>query len=153
MTKPKVLVIVGSKSDLEVMSRTEEMLAKFGIHYKLEVSSAHRNPENTVKLAKTARENGYELIICGAGMAAHLPGVVASYTTLPVIGVPLIGKHLSGLDALLSMAQMPPGVPVATVALGEAGAKNAGILAARILALSDENINRKLERFKRELRK
>ena len=152
MAKQKVLIIIGSRSDLGVMSKTEEMLKKFGISYKLEISSAHRNPQNTLKLAKTAQKKGYKVIICGAGMSAHLPGVVASHTTLPVIGVPLIGKYLSGLDSLLSMAQMPSGVPVATVALGEAGAKNAGILAGEILGLSDKNLKRKLEKFKRELR-
>lgn len=153
MNKPKVLIIVGSKSDLEIMSKCEEMLAKFGIPYKLEVSSAHRNPQKTVKLAETAQEMGYKIIICGAGMAAHLPGVVASHTTLPVIGVPLKGKYLNGLDAFLSMAQMPPGVPVATVAIGETGAKNAGILAGEILSLTDKNLKRKIEKFKRELKK
>ena len=151
--KPKVLIIVGSESDLEIMSKCEEMLAKFGISYKLEISSAHRNPQKTIQLAKTAENKGYSLIICGAGMAAHLPGVVASHTTLPVIGVPLVSKHLSGLDALLSMAQMPAGVPVATVALGEAGAKNAAILAGEILSLADKNLKRKIERFKKELGK
>jgi phosphoribosylaminoimidazole carboxylase PurE protein len=153
MIKPKILVIVGSRSDLEVMSKCEEMLAKFRIPYKLEISSAHRNPQNTVRLAETAEKKGYKLIICGAGMAAHLPGVVASHTTLPVIGVPLVGKYLSGLDSLLSMAQMPAGVPVATVSLGEAGAKNAAILAGEILSLTDKNLKRKIEKFKRELKK
>jgi phosphoribosylaminoimidazole carboxylase PurE protein len=149
--KPKILIIVGSKSDLEIMSKCEEMLAKFGISYKLEISSAHRNPQKTIQLAETAEKKGYGLIICGAGMAAHLPGVVASHTILPVIGVPLVSKHLSGLDALLSMAQMPSGVPVATVALGEAGAKNAGILAGEILGLWDKNIKKELTKFKKSL--
>lgn len=154
MAKAKVLIIVGSKSDLGVMAKTEEMLKKFGIPHKLEVSSAHRNPQKTIKLAKTAEKMGYKIIICGAGMSAHLPGVVASHTTLPVIGVPLVNKHLSsGLDALLSMAQMPSGVPVATVALGEAGAKNAAILAGEILGLTDKNLKRKIEKFKKALGK
>jgi len=153
MNKAKVLIIVGSESDLEVMSKCEEVLARFGISCKLEVSSAHRNPQKTVKLAETACEMGYKIIICGAGMAAHLPGVVASHTTLPVIGVPLKGKYLNGLDALLSMAQMPAGVPVATVAIGEVGASNAGILAAEILGLSDKDVKKKIEKFKKKLKR
>ncbi|KPL04504.1 MAG: hypothetical protein AMJ73_04190 [candidate division Zixibacteria bacterium SM1_73] len=153
MSNSKILVIMGSKSDQPVMSKSMEILKKFKIPYQMEVCSAHRNPEKTKNLATSAEKRGIKVIIAGAGMAAHLPGVVASHTTLPVIGVPLVGKYLNGLDALLSMAQMPAGVPVATVAIGEAGAKNAAILAIQILALSDEKLKKRLERFKEELAK
>lgn len=153
MSTSKILIIMGSKSDQPIMSKTIEILTKFKIPYQVEICSAHRNPEKTKNLAKSAKEKGIKVIIAGAGMAAHLPGVVASHTTLPVIGVPLVGRYLNGLDAFLSMAQMPAGVPVATVAIGEAGAKNAGILAAEILGLSDKDIKKQLEKFKRELKK
>jgi len=153
MSNSKILVIMGSKSDQPVMSKSMEILKKFKIPHRMEVCSAHRNPEKTKNLAISAEKRGIKVIIAGAGMAAHLPGVVASHTTLPVIGVPLVGKYLNGLDALLSMAQMPAGVPVATVAIGEAGAKNAAILAIQILALSDEKLKKRLERFKEELAK
>lgn len=153
MQDSKILVIMGSKSDQPAMLKCIKILEKFKIPYQMEICSAHRNPERTKNLAKSAEKKGIMVIIAGAGMAAHLPGVVASHTTLPVIGVPLVGKYLNGLDAFLSMAQMPAGVPVATVAIGEAGAKNAGILAAEILGLSDKDIKKKLEKFKRELKK
>jgi len=153
MSNSKILVIMGSKSDQPVMSKSMEILKKFKIPHRMEVCSAHRNPEKTKNLAISAEKRGIKVIIAGAGMAAHLPGVVASHTTLPVIGVPLVGKYLNGLDALLSIAQMPAGVPVATVAIGEAGAKNAAILAIQILALSDEKLKKRLERFKEELAK
>jgi phosphoribosylaminoimidazole carboxylase PurE protein len=153
MVAPKVLILMGSKKDREVMSESVRMLDQFKIPYQMEVSSAHRHPERTRKLAQDAEKKGIKVIIAGAGMAAHLPGVVASCTNLPVIGVPLSASSLSGLDSLLSMVQMPSGIPVATVAIGEAGAKNAAIFAAQILALSDEKIRKSLDRFRRELGK
>jgi len=125
------------------------ILKQFKIPYEMTVSSAHRNPEKTKKLAQNAEKRGVKVIIAGAGMAAHLPGVIASYTNLPVIGVPLSASSLSGLDSLLSIVQMPSGVPVATMAVGEAGAKNAAILAIQILALSDKNLKGSLKEFRK----
>ena len=151
MPKPKILVIMGSKSDQPTMSKGTEILDKFKIPYRKEICSAHRNPEKTKILAKSAEKEGVKVIIAGAGMSAHLPGVIASYTTLPVIGVPLNASPLSGIDSLFSMVQMPSGVPVATMAIGEAGAKNAAILAIQILALSDEKLKKRLEKFKQDL--
>lgn len=151
MEKPKVLIIAGSQSDLKVMKKTAEVLAQFSISHEIEVSSAHRNPEKTKSLARSAEKKGIKVIIAGAGMAAHLPGVIASHTNLPVIGVPLNVSPLSGIDSLFSMVQMPSGVPVATMAIGEAGAKNAAILAIQILALSDEKLKKRLEKFKQDL--
>jgi len=147
----KVLVMIGSKSDTEAIQGCLDYLDRFGIPNELVVSSAHRAPERTRALAEGARAGGVRVIICGAGMAAHLPGVVASLTTLPVIGVPLAGSHLSGVDSLHAIVQMPPGVPVATMAIGSAGGKNAAIFAAQILALSDDGVAAKLEEFKLEL--
>jgi len=144
---------MGSKSDQEVMCHTEKTLEDFGISFEKLTSSAHRNPERTKRIVKTAEKQGTKLIIAGAGMSAALPGFVASQTTLPVIGVPLISSPLSGLDSLLSMMQMPSGVPVATLALGKAGAKNAGILAAQILAVSDKRLKKRLIEFKKSLKK
>lgn len=151
MKKEKVLIIIGSKSDLEIVSETENLLKKFNIPFKTEVSSAHRNPERTKNLAFEANKKGIKVIICVAGMSAHLPGVVASWTNLPVIGVPVPNSAFKGIDSLLSMLQMPKGVPVATLALGKSGAKNAAILACQILALSDKRLKKKLESFKKEL--
>ncbi len=151
MRDSKVLVVAGSKSDREAMSETVEILKKFQIRYQMEICSAHRNPEKTKTLAKSAEKKGVKVIIAGAGMAAHLPGVIASHTTLPVVGVPLNASPLSGLDSLFSIVQMPYGVPVATVSVGEAGAKNAAILAIQILALSDEKLKKRLQKFKDEL--
>jgi 5-(carboxyamino)imidazole ribonucleotide mutase len=148
---PKVLVMVGSESDRESVRGCLEYLEKFGIPHEFLVSSAHRAPARTGKLAAEARDRGIRVIICGAGMAAHLPGSVAARTTLPVIGVPLPGSHLSGVDSLHSIVQMPTGVPVASMAIGPAGAKNAAIFAAQILALSDEGVAAKLDEFKEEL--
>jgi phosphoribosylaminoimidazole carboxylase PurE protein len=142
--KPKVMIIMGSDSDLSVMVDTARVLEEFGIPYNMTVASAHRTPERTLKLVKEAEKNGIEVFIAGAGMAAHLPGVVASHTVLPVIGVPLDASPLKGMDALLSMVQMPPGIPVATVAVGKAGARNAGILAVQIMAGRDPGLSRKL---------
>jgi phosphoribosylaminoimidazole carboxylase PurE protein len=151
MEKAKVLIIIGSKSDQLIMSGSIEILKKFKIPYQMEICSAHRNPEKTKNLAKSVEKRGVKVIIAGAGMSAHLPGVIASYTTLPVIGVPLNTSPLSGMDSLFSIVQMPSGVPVATMAIGEAGAKNAAILAIQILALSDEKLKKRLEKFKQDL--
>jgi len=148
MPKPKVAILIGSKSDEPAISEAFTYLDYFGIEHELRVLSAHRNPKETADFASSAEKNGYSLIIAGAGMAAHLPGVVASLTTLPVIGVPLSGSELSGVDALYSIVQMPPGIPVATVAIGKAGAKNAGVLAAEIIGLSDKNVKQKLVEFR-----
>ncbi len=148
MAKPKVAVLIGSKSDEAAMSEAFPYLSYFGIDYELHVLSAHRNPKETAEFASNAEKNGYSLIIAGAGMAAHLPGVVASLTILPVIGVPLSGSELSGVDALYSIVQMPPGIPVATVAIGKAGAKNAGVLAAEIIGLTNKEVKQKLIDFR-----
>jgi phosphoribosylaminoimidazole carboxylase PurE protein len=149
--KPIVAVVFGSESDREVMAEAGVYLDRFGIPYEVQVVSAHRNPERTARFAREAASRGIKVVIAGAGMAAHLGGVVAAYTPLPVIGVPLGSSALHGLDALLSMVQMPAGVPVATMAIGKAGARNAAIFAARMLALSDPGIAARLEDFSREL--
>ncbi len=150
MSAPKVLILMGSARDQEVMLKGAKLLEDFDISYQMEVSSAHRNPEKTKRLAQEAEKKEVKVIIAGAGMAAHLPGAIASHTTLPVIGVPLSASSLSGLDSLLSMVQMPSGIPVATMAIGEAGSKNAAILAIQILALSDEKLKKKLEEFRKK---
>jgi phosphoribosylamine--glycine ligase len=151
--KPKVLIIMGSDSDLPVMEKTGEVLAEFKIPYKMTVSSAHRTPDRTLKLVKNAKKNGIEVIIAGAGAAAHLAGVVASHTTLPVIGIPIDSSPLKGIDALCSTVQMPPGIPVATMALGKAGAKNAAIFAAQVLGLKDVKIANRLKDYKKKMAK
>lgn len=143
---------MGSSSDWETMKEAVQILKEFGIESHAEIVSAHRSPERMVEFAKSAKSNGYEVIIAGAGGAAHLPGMVASLTTLPVLGVPVQSKSLSGLDSLLSIVQMPGGVPVATLAIGTAGAKNAGLLAARILSLQDEALASKLESYREKIR-
>jgi len=147
--KPLVGLIMGSISDWETMKDAAEVLRVFGIPYEAEVVSAHRTPERMVEYAKTARDRGLELIIAGAGGAAHLPGMTASLTSLPVIGVPVASKHLQGLDSLLSIVQMPGGIPVATMAIGNA--KNAGLLAARILALRDPALAAKVDAHRENL--
>ncbi len=144
----KVAILLGSSSDEEVMRGCTDYLTRFGIPHDLKISSAHRQPEETAAFVKGAADAGYGLIIAAAGMAAHLPGVAASYTTLPVIGVPLAGSELRGVDALYAIVQMPAGIPVATVAIGPAGAKNAAVLAAEILALSDETLTARLRAFR-----
>jgi 5-(carboxyamino)imidazole ribonucleotide mutase len=146
---PKVAILLGSKSDEQVMHACTEYLTRFGIEHDLRISSAHRQPDETAAFVKEAEEKGFSLIIAAAGMAAHLPGFVASLTTLPVVGVPLEGSALNGLDALYSIVQMPAGIPVATVAIGPAGAKNAAVLAAEILALHDRSIKEKLLQFRK----
>ncbi len=149
--KPKVLIIMGSDSDLPVMEETARVLEGFGIPSAMTVASAHRSPERTLNLVKDAAKNGIEVIVAGAGMAAHLPGVIASHTILPVIGVPLDASPLGGMDALLSMVQMPPGIPVATVAVGKAGAKNAGLLAAQIMAKNNPALVKKLLQHRKDM--
>ncbi|MFQ5681236.1 MAG: 5-(carboxyamino)imidazole ribonucleotide mutase [Candidatus Omnitrophota bacterium] len=146
-----VAIVMGSKSDAETMRQAELALAEFGIAYETKVMSAHRTPQTVAAFARGARRRGIKIIIAGAGMAAHLAGAIAAHTTLPVIGVPIEGKGLGGLDALLSTVQMPKNVPVACLAIGRAGARNAGILAAQILALNDARLSRRLLRFKSKL--
>jgi phosphoribosylaminoimidazole carboxylase PurE protein len=146
--RPKIGIIIGSQSDLPVIEKAEKQLKEFGISYEVTVASAHRMPKKVEQYARTA-EQKYDLLIAAAGMAAALPGVVAAHTTLPVIGIPIHTKPLAGHDALFSIVQMPPGVPVATVAID--GAKNAAILAAQILALKYPELKTKLKRLKRTL--
>ena len=148
--KPQVGVIMGSISDWETMKYACEVLEELEIPYDKKVVSAHRTPDLMFNYAETARESGLKVIIAGAGGAAHLPGMVAAKTTLPVIGVPVQSRALNGLDSLLSIVQMPGGVPVATVAIGKAGATNAGLLAAQILAAFDERLAEKLEAMRNE---
>ena len=150
MGKPLVSILMGSDSDLSVMEEASKVLEKFGIGHEVVVSSAHRSPERTRKYVVGASKRGIKILIAGAGAAAHLAGVVAAETTLPVIGVPIGSSALNGLDALLSTAQMPGGVSVAGMAIGKAGAKNAGILAIQILALNDKNLHKKLLQFKKD---
>ena len=145
----KVAILLGSTSDEPAMQGCIDYLAKFGIEQELRVISAHRQPEELSSFVKQAEANGFSLIIAAAGMAAHLPGVAASYTTLPVIGVPLEGSALHGVDALYAIVQMPAGIPVATLAIGGAGAKNAAVLAAEIIALHDSGTKAKLVAFRR----
>lgn len=144
----QVAVLMGSASDESVMQACLEMLDYFSISYEKHIMSAHRDPEKVTAFVKSAEANGFSVIIAGAGMAAHLPGVIAAQTTLPVIGVPLLGSALGGADALYSIVQMPSGIPVATVAIGKAGAKNAAVLAAQILALHDDSIKNQLKIFR-----
>jgi 5-(carboxyamino)imidazole ribonucleotide mutase len=146
--KPLVGVIMGSRSDWPTLSKAAEILAELGVPYETRVVSAHRTPDRLVAYAKTARERGLRIIIAGAGGAAHLPGMVASMTSLPVLGVPVKSSALSGLDSLLSIVQMPKGIPVGTLAIGEAGAANAGILAASMLANNDAALLKRLEAYR-----
>ena len=139
---PVVGVILGSKSDLPLMEACVKVLDELGLAHEVKVCSAHRNPRGVMEWATTARERGLKVVIAAAGGAAHLPGVVAAWTDLPVIGVPVPTQHLGGVDSLYSIVQMPAGIPVATVAIGEAGAKNAAWLAARIIGLSDDRIEK-----------
>jgi 5-(carboxyamino)imidazole ribonucleotide mutase len=147
--KIQVGIIMGSDSDLEIMKEASKILNEFGIKNEMKIISAHRSPNVLAEYASSAVERGLKVIIAGAGAAAHLPGVTAAYTPLPVIGVPIKSKSLEGLDSLLSIVQMPSGIPVATVAIN--GAKNAGILAAQIIGTSDKNIQEKLLDFKKKL--
>jgi phosphoribosylamine--glycine ligase len=150
---PEVGIVMGSDSDLNVMEETALVLKNFGIAYEMTVESAHRSPKKAAKFAASAHKRGIKVIVAGAGHAAHLAGNIAAHTSLPVIGVPIDSSCLQGLDALLSTVQMPPGVPVATVSIGKSGAKNAGILAIQILALTDSTLAKKLETYKKELAK
>jgi 5-(carboxyamino)imidazole ribonucleotide mutase len=149
--EPRVLILMGSDSDWEVMSESKKALDDLGIVSDVHVSSAHRTPERTGKLAREAAGRGIQVIICGAGAAAHLAGVVAAESELPVLGVPLAASELMGLDALLSTAQMPGGIPVGTLAIGRAGARNAGLLAARIIARSDATVAEKVREARARL--
>ncbi|CAN5171128.1 5-(carboxyamino)imidazole ribonucleotide mutase [soil metagenome] len=142
-------IVMGSDSDMEVMSRSGAVLERFSIAYEIEVMSAHRKPARVTDYARSAQDRGLKVIIAGAGLAAHLPGVIAAHTIIPVIGVPLFSQALGGADALYSCVQMPPGVPVATVAIG--GAKNAGVLAAQIIATADEEVRAGLHALKEDL--
>ena len=149
---PLVAVVMGSKSDTEALKPTLEILNQLGIEHEVNVISAHRTPEKAREYALAARGRGIEVIIAAAGMAAHLPGVLASWTTLPVIGIPIASGELKGVDALYSIVQMPPGIPVATVAIGSAGAKNAAYLAAEILGIKHDQIRQAYEKYRQELR-
>ncbi|MEA3279127.1 MAG: 5-(carboxyamino)imidazole ribonucleotide mutase, partial [Thermodesulfobacteriota bacterium] len=148
---PEVGIVMGSDSDMEVMEETVAVLKKFGIPFEMTVASAHRSPKKAAEFASSARKKGIKVIIAGAGHAAHLAGAIAANTSLPIIGVPIDSSVLKGLDSLLSTVQMPPGIPVATVSIGKPGARNAGILAAQILSLSDSNLYKRLEMFKKEM--
>jgi 5-(carboxyamino)imidazole ribonucleotide mutase len=151
MSKTQVSIVMGSDSDLEIMREAGKALDDFGIGYEIDVTSAHRSPERTAEYARKAADRGIRVIIAGAGGAAHLAGVIAAHTTLPVIGVPIAATSLNGLDSLLSTVQMPAGIPVATVAIGKPGATNAGILAAQMIGLADESVANKLHSHKRKL--
>ena len=149
--KVQVSVIMGSDSDLNVMKETAHLLKEFGVSYEVKILSAHRSPKMTSDFAEKAEKKGIKVIIAGASGAAHLAGVIAANTTLPVIGVPIDTKALKGIDSLLSTVQMPSGIPVATVAIGKSGAKNAAILATEILALNNASLRKKLELHKKKL--
>jgi phosphoribosylamine--glycine ligase len=148
---PDVLILMGSDSDAPVMQGAVDVLKEFGISHEMTVASAHRSPERVMRLVSEAPERGVKVFIIGAGAAAHLAGVVAAHSSLPVIGVPIDSSALKGWDALLSTVQMPPGVPVATVSIGKPGATNAGVLAAQILGVADANVAKKLVAYKKKL--
>lgn len=150
---PKVGIVMGSDSDLEIMKEAALVLKQFDIPFEMTIASAHRSPKRAAEFASSARKRGIKVIIAGAGHAAHLAGTMAALTAIPIIGVPIDSSCLKGFDSLLSTVQMPPGVPVATVSIGKPGAKNAGILAAQILALSDSRLAETLEAFKKDLAK
>lgn len=152
MEKMKVAIIVGSKNDISYLDGAKEILENFGIPYDIKVLSAHRSLDETMGFAQNAEEQGYAVIIACAGMAAHLPGVIAAKTILPVIGVPLPTSEIKGIDSLMSIVQMPSGVPVATMAIGKSGIKNAAIFAASILALTKTDIQEKILQFKKNLK-
>ena len=151
MKKPVVSIVMGSDSDLPVMKGTMEILKKFNVPHEVKILSAHRSPEEVAKFAKTNRKRGIKVVIAGAGGAAHLAGVIASMTTLPVIGVPMESAALKGIDSLFSIVQMPSGIPVATMGIGSAGAKNAALLAIQILSLQDKPLEKKLVEYKKDL--
>ena len=149
-SNPRVAILMGSRSDLDTMNQASDMLAKFDIPYEVRILSAHRAPDALADYVSKAEERGIQVIIAGAGGAAHLAGVIAAKTTLPVLGVPMQSNALQGLDSLLSIVQMPKGIPVGTLAIGKAGAANAGLLAAAILALADPGIHQRLKKFRVE---
>ena len=149
MTQPLVGILMGSKTDWDVMQKAARQLEDFGVAYEAKVLSAHRTPDLTLRYAETARERGLACIIAGAGGAAHLPGVLAAKTTLPVLGVPIPSSHLKGLDALLAIVQMPRGIPVATFAIGEAGAANAALFAVALLAIKDTALAERLQAYRK----
>ncbi len=151
MGKPVVGILMGSDSDLPVMQEAAAMLQEFGIEYEMTIASAHRTPKKVIEYSQSAERRGIKVIIAGAGWAAHLAGVIASQTMLPVIGVPIDSSPLKGIDALLSVVQMPGGVPVATMSLGKAGAKNAGVFAAQIISIGDVKVANRLKVFKVEM--
>ena len=151
MAKPVVGILMGSDSDLPIMQEAAAMLQEFGIEYEMTIASAHRTPKKVLEYSQSAEKRGLKVIIAGAGWAAHLAGFVASQTTLPVIGVPIESSPLKGFDALLSVVQMPGGVPVATMSLGKAGAKNAGVFAAQVIAIGDVKIANRLKVYKVEM--
>lgn len=151
MTPMDVLIMMGSDSDAAIMSAAGEALTEFGLAWEMTVASAHRSPQRVLRLILDAHNRGVKVFIVGAGAAAHLAGVVAAHTTRPVIGVPIDSSALKGMDALLSTVQMPPGVPVATVAIGKPGATNAGVLAAQMIALGDSALSTKLADYKKKL--
>ena len=152
MNKIQVAIMMGSQSDLPTMQEAADILKEFGVGCEMRVLSAHRTPKETAEYAESLKDRGVKIVICGAGGSAALAGVVAAHTILPVIGIPIETTAINGMDSLLSTVQMPPGVPVATVAIGKPGAKNAGILALRILGVSDKKIQNKLETYKEEQR-
>lgn len=151
MAKPLVGIVMGSESDLPLMEEAARVLREFKVPYEMTISSAHRSPRRTGRYARTAEKRGLKVIIAGAGWAAHLAGVIASETILPVIGVPLDTSPLKGIDSFLSTLQMPGGVPVATMAIGKGGAKNAGLMAVEILALKDPALSKRLKAYKRKM--
>ncbi len=149
----KVAILMGSKSDLPVMEECSAILRQFGIPFEMRILSAHRTPDEVADFSRTAHDDGFSLLIAGAGMSAHLAGVIAAHTTLPVIAVPIDSSSLNGMDALLSMVQMPPGIPVATMGIGKAGAKNAGLLAVEILSLAQPGLQEKLIMYRKDMKK
>lgn len=149
--KPQVLIVMGSDSDLPVMEEAEKIFKELGISYSMTVASAHRTPKRVIQLASGAEEKGFEVIIAGAGMAAHLAGVLASHTIIPVIGVPIAISPLNGLDSLLSTVQMPSGVPVATMSVGKAGAKNAALFSAQIISIKNPEVAKKLKEYRKKM--
>lgn len=153
MGKNLVAIVMGSESDRSIMEEAEKILKKFKIPFEVKVTSAHRTPEQTMEYAKTLEERGMQVAIAGAGAAAHLAGAIAAWTTLPVIGVPIDSSPLNGLDSLLSTVQMPGGIPVASMAIGKAGAKNAALFAAAILSLADPKIKKKLKEYRLDMKR
>jgi len=151
MSKPQIAIIMGSQSDLETMNESANVLKEFGAEYEIKVLSAHRTPKEVARFSEDARANGVKVIIAGAGGAAALAGVIAAHTALPVIGVPIETKSLKGIDSLLSTVQMPAGIPVACMAIGKAGAKNAALLAIQILAVEDRTFAKKLSAYKKNM--